>query len=115
MATFLYVHGIGNRSVAVNQILGKLEERIRADLPGKHNIDFCAWGTHLGTAHRPGGFRSIPGYANRGGGQADPNVEVEEEVNLWGLLYRDPLFELKLLAVLPQVPVKSGGAFGGAP
>ncbi len=115
MAIFLYVHGIGNRTAAVNHTLSKLEKTLASSgFPDEHELDFCAWGTHLGTVHRPEGFKSIPGYADRGGGRPDPSGDAEEEVNLWELLYRDAFFELKLLGVLPKLPAKPGGPFASA-
>lgn len=110
MSTFLFVHGIGNRSVAVDHAIQQIEPHV-AVLPGSFLVEFCAWGPHLGVPHRSQEFKSIPDFASRGGGVANPKGDAEEEASLWRLLYRDPRFELKLLSVLPQVRPGAGGPF----
>jgi hypothetical protein len=107
MTTFLYVHGTGDRAGKVNDALNRLKPTLEGAL-GPHPLAFCAWGEHLGTLHRER-FETIPDVQERGGGRmAKDGDEEDKEVNLWALLYRDPLFELKLLSV--SRPAGGGGS-----
>jgi len=92
MSTFLFVHGTGVREAAYNQSFGQiataLEGRPRTTLAR------CYWGG-LGARLSCNGA-SIPTYdtARR---ILEAGVELDE-VGLWGLVYQDPLCELRALA-----------------
>jgi hypothetical protein len=98
MTTFLFVHGIGVRAKDLKTSLQLIEEGIGSisGAGGPHTLQFCYWGSSAGTPFTEE-FRSIPRFAERGGG-SDEEAQRAEEAALWDLLYRDPLFELRLLA-----------------
>ncbi|MFD5538805.1 hypothetical protein ACFWIJ_13440 [Streptomyces sp. NPDC127079] len=68
----------------------------------------CFWGREAGAAFALGGA-SIPGYAASGGGRQE-----DEDVAVWGVLYRDPGYELRLLSLRPPVPSGMGRGPGPA-
>ena len=97
MTTMLLVHGTGVRS-GYEEDLALVRERVGAHVPGI-TVAACHWADealdlradlHMGGA-------SIPtGRFARGEEQTD-----DPWIALWGALYRDSLYELRLLAVLP--------------
>ncbi|MFD8013354.1 hypothetical protein ACFV5C_24195, partial [Streptomyces sp. NPDC059762] len=111
MTTVLLVHGTGVREPGYSEGL----ERVRAGLgPARPDVTVtpCYWGGRAGSALRSGGL-SVPGYGT-GRDVADPGARgtdggADEDVELWGLLYLDPLLELRLLAA------ESGGRTELAP
>ncbi|GAA3378611.1 hypothetical protein GCM10017750_29070 [Streptomyces racemochromogenes] len=89
----LFVHGTGVREVSYTRSL----EEIRAGLAGIRpgiEIRGCFWGREQGAAMALGG-QSVPGYTQTGGGSR----ENDAEVGLWGILYDDPWYELRLLGL----------------
>ncbi|WP_031004912.1 hypothetical protein [Streptomyces sp. NRRL F-5727] len=112
MTTVLLVHGTGVREPGYSEGL----ERVRAGLrPSRPDVTVapCYWGGRAGSALRSGGL-SVPGYGT-GRDVAEPGARggdgggEDEDVELWGLLYLDPLLELRLLAA------ESGGRAELAP
>ncbi|MFE6228029.1 MULTISPECIES: hypothetical protein [unclassified Streptomyces] len=109
MTTVLFVHGTGVREPGYSESLERVRDGLRASRP-EVTVTPCYWGGRAGSALRSGGL-SVPGYGTgrdltapgAGGGAED------EEVELWGLLYLDPLLELRLLAA------ESGGRTELAP
>jgi hypothetical protein len=93
MSSVIFVHGISIRYPALAQSLGQCEAKLKEFLPG-YKLRFVAWGDHLGTPHWEV-LKSIPNYFDRGGTQDDAAPATQSA--LWALLYRDPLFELRLL------------------
>jgi hypothetical protein len=99
MTTVLFVHGTGVRKDAFEISFTK----IAAELSKRPNVSAkpCYWG-HLGSELHAGGV-SIPEYdTTRALGEDDGVLATsgeEYEVALWGILYEDPLYELRVLAV----------------
>ena len=89
MATILFVHGTGSRELDYSAALRKLQ----GNLP-EHRVLECLWGDAVGARLHLRGA-SIPEYdGSRPGKPADPAVIENAR---WGMLYQDPLFELRLL------------------
>jgi pimeloyl-ACP methyl ester carboxylesterase len=95
MATVIFVHGTGVREATYKESFQQVEQKlmsVRADL----SIAPCLWGDRHGAALRKNGA-SIPDYDKA---RAVGQLEVEDyNIALWGLLYDDPLYELRLLAL----------------
>ncbi|MEU2158729.1 hypothetical protein ABZ532_27590 [Streptomyces sp. NPDC019396] len=95
----IFVHGTGVREESYGDTFGTvraalLELRPEADVRG------CFWGRGAGAGLALDGV-SIPGYARTGGGRQE-----DADVAVWGVLYLDPGYELRLLGLRP--PVASG-------
>ena len=98
MTTVIFVHGTGVREEAYEESFGKVVSALgkRAGVSVKR----CYWG-HLGSALRAGGA-SVPEYdSTRAVEDSDGATVTDDEylVALWGVLYEDPLYELRVLAV----------------
>lgn len=102
MATVLFVHGTGVRQPAYDVAYERFREQLAAVRPG-YPVARCYWGGEHGSRLNAGGLSIPAGYSARGLDRDSPTVPVgvvadhEAEVALWGLLERDPLFELRLL------------------
>ncbi|WP_329623640.1 hypothetical protein OG357_27160 [Streptomyces sp. NBC_01255] len=104
MTTVLFVHGTGVREPGFTGTL----ELVRAGLlPLRPEVAItpCYWGESAGSALRSNGA-SVPGYGTGRGlpGAGAPGAEADgpdEDVEFWGLLYLDPLLELRLLTSEP--------------
>ena len=97
MKTVVFVHGTGVRKDAYNESFKVVSEL--GKLRGV-SVKPCYWG-HLGSDLRAGGA-SIPKYdSTRALEDSDGATVTDEEyiVALWGVLYEDPLYELRVLAV----------------
>ena len=97
MTTVVFVHGTGVRKDAYNESFKVVSEL--GKLRGV-SVKPCYWG-HLGSELRAGGA-SIPKYdSTRALEDSDGATVTDEEytVALWGILYEDPLYELRVLAV----------------
>ncbi|UKO95735.1 hypothetical protein [Nostoc sp. UHCC 0870] len=95
MTTVIFVHGTGVRGREYEETFQIIEQKIHA-----HNADItvapCVWGDVFGTKLNANGA-SVPLYD---GTLALDEVETEDpDVVLWGELYRDPLYELRLLSL----------------
>jgi hypothetical protein len=102
MTTVLFVHGTGVRAVDYESTFTLIARKLgqyskRADL----HLARCLWGEQLGSQlHQQGA--SIPRYDSTRSLEGMASVEVPDtdaERMLWGLLYQDPLYELRLLAL----------------
>lgn len=97
MATILFVHGTGVRS-GYEEELALVRERLGERLPGI-TVAACHW------AEKALGLRADLGSegASIPSGRFGRGDELTDDpwVALWGALYCDPLFELRLLAALP--------------
>ncbi len=89
MTNVILVHGTGVREEGYLHSL----QRVRRQLADRQNLDIhpCYWGALGAELHRGGA--SIPSY------EKPPDDDRDREVALWGLLYEDPLYELRLLAL----------------
>jgi len=95
MITLVFVHGTGVRKQGYDDTLAVIREQVahRPDV----RVAECRWGEAHGCQLHAGGA-SVPTYdATRALGDQLTFQEAEEA--LWGLLLRDPLGELRLLAV----------------
>jgi hypothetical protein len=96
MATVVFVHGTGVREPVYSQVFARVESALHARRPDVP-VRPCCWGTPLGAKLHAGGA-SIPEFDTTLG-LGEPEDE-EVEIALWEQLYRDPLYELRALALL---------------
>lgn len=95
MSTVVVVHGTGVRGAGSHALVDLVRARISAVRPEVAVIG-CHWGDAAGARLHAGGI-SVPDYdATRGLPAAD--MDGLDEVALWGLLYHDPLIELRVVA-----------------
>jgi hypothetical protein len=112
MTTVVFIHGTGVRRVRYAEALDQVEKSLRARRPDVKVLP-CAWGDELGASFHHN-HASIPNFVPRPTtrGLADPAVSDEDALlMLWDLLYQDPLYELRTLALMgpdgtPLVPGK---------
>ncbi|MFK3729236.1 hypothetical protein ACI2LJ_03065 [Streptomyces sp. NPDC088090] len=110
MTTVVFVHGTGVREPGYSGSLERVREGLAAVRPDVA-LAPCYWGGSAGSALRAGGL-SVPGY---GTGRAAPGAEDPDagDVEFWGLLYVDPLLELRLVA--PESGARAELAPGAVP
>ncbi|MEH2465911.1 hypothetical protein [Nostoc sp.] len=106
MTTVIFVHGTGIREREYNDIFEIIEQKIHAQRPDI-KVAPCLWGA-LG-ANFNDNRASVP---LEDATLALSQPEEDADIVLWGQLYRDPLYELRLLSLKP---IKSGNAFGKKP
>ncbi|WUC43114.1 hypothetical protein OG692_14955 [Streptomyces cellulosae] len=104
----LFVHGTGVREKSYNKTLATVRAELERLHPGVE-VRGCFWGRQHGASLALDGA-SIPRYAKSQGGV--PGGE-DSEVAVWGVLYNDPWYELRLLGLRP--PVASGMSRTGSP
>jgi hypothetical protein len=99
MTTVIFVHGTGVREAAYADTLRLVERGLRPLRPDV-TVAPCYWGTSAGAVLHAGGL-SVPGYAD---GRAAPGAadDADTAVQLWGLLYLDPLLELRLATAVSR-------------
>jgi hypothetical protein len=107
MTTILFVHGTGTRRTQFDATFEIIKQNLLSRRPDL-TVKPCYWGEPLGAELYANGA-SIPDYSST----REPEEMKKEDqlVALWEQLYRDPLFELRLLSivdllvkrVLPQV------------
>jgi hypothetical protein len=103
MGSLVFVHGTGVREPGFSTLF----DRVRSELRTRRSqlaIEPCYWGGIEGARLWHDGA-SVPAYDATRGIDAGPE---DEELALWDLLYRDPLWELRILAT-------SGSAGGELP
>ena len=95
MTTVVFVHGTGTRRAKFDTTFEVIRQNLLARKPDL-TVMPCYWGEPLGAELYAKGA-SIPNYGRTRG----PEEMTEEDylVALWEQLYRDPLFELRLLSV----------------
>jgi hypothetical protein len=92
--TVIFVHGTGIREPVFSKLFGRIRSELHQRRP-ELGIEPCYWGGAEGARLWHGGG-SVPAYgATRG---IAPGPE-DEELALWDLLYRDRLWELRMLAM----------------
>jgi hypothetical protein len=100
MPTIVFIHGTGVREPHYTAAFGVIKKKLSAlqVAAAPHGIELarCYWGDECGTKLNLHGA-SIPEYSTARdlGGIA----EGEYDIALWALLYDDPLYELRLLAL----------------
>ncbi|AXE85768.1 hypothetical protein C1703_12205 [Streptomyces sp. Go-475] len=104
--SIVFVHGTGVREESYGRTLETVRALLAETRP-ETEVRGCFWGREEGARLALGGA-SIPGYTGSGGGRQE-----DEQIALWGVLYRDPGYELRLLSLRPAVP--SGLGRGQSP
>jgi hypothetical protein len=99
MAKILFVHGTGVREPSYSMTFRTVQAAVNHILPGWLTYR-CYWGETCG-ARLHGEGLSIPGYATARAID-DSVTEEEQEIVLWELLFQDPFYELRSLAVMHQ-------------
>jgi hypothetical protein len=89
------------REPGFSETLERVQDGLRSLRP-EINTASCYWGGSAGSVLHSNGV-SVPGYATARGVENDLDADVE----LWGLLYLDPLLELRLLASEPEARTES--------
>ena len=97
MTTVIFIHGTGVRGREYEETFKTIEKKIYAQRPDV-KIERCLWGDKLGTSLLAFGA-SIPRYDETLA--LDEEAEEDKEVLRWEQLYRDPLYELRLLSLKP--------------
>ncbi|WP_327283996.1 MULTISPECIES: hypothetical protein [unclassified Streptomyces] len=100
----LFVHGTGVREVSYKETFAAVRTRLDEIRPGLE-VRGCFWGREQGASMALDGA-SVPRYRQSRGGTADDDAEIE----VWGVLYDDPWYELRLLGLQPAPA--SGLGFG---
>lgn len=106
MTTVIFVHGTGIREREYNETFEIIEQKIHAQRPDI-NVTPCLWGA-LGARFNDN-RASVPLEDVT---LALSQPEEDADIVLWGQLYRDPLYELRLLSLKP---IESANAFGEDP
>ncbi|TKS96334.1 hypothetical protein [Streptomyces lasalocidi] len=109
MTTVLFVHGTGVRKASYDATFALFSAGLAAVRP-RAEAARCYWGDAHGARLNAGGVSVPAGESDRGPGDVavEPSAAVdaaEADAALWGLLERDPLFELRLAG--------AEGAFAG--
>ncbi|MEH2221760.1 hypothetical protein [Nostoc sp.] len=106
MTTVIFVHGTGIREREYNETFQIIEQKIHAQRPDI-KVAPCLWGALGATFNQ--NRASVP---LENATLALSQGEEDAEIVLWGQLYRDPLYELRLLSLKP---VEAGNPFGEEP
>lgn len=106
MTTVIFVHGTGIREREYNDTFEIIEQKIHAQRPDI-KVAPCLWGA-LGAKFNDN-RASVP---LEDATLALSQLEEDADIVLWRQLYRDPLYELRLLSLKP---IESGNAFGDDP
>ncbi|MEH2437023.1 MAG: hypothetical protein V7K25_22750 [Nostoc sp.] len=106
MTTVIFVHGTGIREREYNETFQIIEQNIHAQRPDII-VSPCLWGALGATFNQ--NRASVP---LENATLALSQGEEDAEIVLWGQLYRDPLYELRVLSLQP---IQSGNPFGEEP
>ncbi|MEH2319294.1 hypothetical protein [Nostoc sp.] len=106
MTTVIFVHGTGIREREYKETFQVIEQKIHAQRPDI-KVAPCLWGA-LGAKFNDN-RASVP---LEDATLALSESEEDADIVLWGQLYRDPLYELRLLSLKP---IESGNPFGEEP
>ncbi|MBX9256985.1 alpha/beta hydrolase [Desmonostoc muscorum CCALA 125] len=98
MTTVIFVHGTGIREREYNETFEIIEQKIHAQRPDI-KVAPCLWGV-LGARFNEN-RASVP---LEDATLALSQGEEDADIVLWGQLYRDPLYELRLLSLKPIQP-----------
>ncbi len=110
MTTILFVHGTGTRRTQFDATFKLIRQNLLSKRPDL-TLTPCYWGEPLGAALYADGA-SVPAYARTR--RSEEMKKEDQLVALWEQLYRDPLFELRLLSIKAD---NTGGSHvrGGPP
>lgn len=97
MTTVLFVHGTGVRNPGYEETFKRIEQQLLALQPNL-TVERCLWGDAYGIRKIDVALASIP--------RKDKKLALGEEredyeIVLWEQLYRDPLYELRVLSLKP--------------
>ena len=106
MTPIIFVHGTGIREREYNETFEIIEQKIHAQRPDIKVVP-CLWGV-LGAKFNDN-RASVP---LEDATLALSQGEEDADIVLWGQLYRDPLYELRLLSLKP---IEAGNPFGEEP
>ncbi|MEH2240852.1 hypothetical protein [Nostoc sp.] len=106
MTTVIFVHGTGIREREYNETFEIIEQKIHAQR-SDIKVARCLWGS-LGARFNDN-RASVP---LEDATLALSESEEDADILLWQQLYRDPLYELRLLSLKP---IESGNPFGEQP
>ncbi len=100
--TVVFVHGTGSREPGYSASFKQVTDGLRQALPGADlTITRCYWGEPLG-AKLPEPSGSIPRELPQ---SFEPGADGDDiNIALWGMLYQDPLYELRVLAAGASPP-----------
>lgn len=94
MGSIVFVHGTGVREEGYNESLGQIRANVKHD---ELLVEPCFWGElHGAKQNKP--LLSVPNYQQTLGDDK-PLTEEERKIALWGVLYQDPLYELRLFEI----------------
>lgn len=96
MTSLIFVHGTGGRKEAYASTFRQMEQALANRRPDV-SLYPCLWGDSLGASLGAGGA-SIPNYEMSEGGQSPAEAE---DIQLWEALYKDSLYEIRLLGLRP--------------
>jgi hypothetical protein len=95
MKHIIFVHGTGVRKPSYDESYSQVVARLFSE---EMEVVRCSWGEVCGVTLKSG--ISIPGFdtvrSEAGISQSDIDVSI------WGVLYEDPLFELRLQSMMPK-------------
>lgn len=97
MTSVVFVHGIGTREPDYTNTFNLIERKLHEMLPQLKAVR-CYWGDIGARLHQDGA--SIPLYDSTRATEEHLSEE-DYEIALWEQLYRDPLYELRILANRP--------------
>jgi hypothetical protein len=97
MTSVVFVHGIGTREPDYTDTFNLIERKLHEILPQLKAVR-CYWGDLGARFHKDGA--SIPLYDSTRATEERLNDE-DYEIALWEQLYRDPFYELRILANRP--------------
>jgi hypothetical protein len=107
VTTVLFVHGTGVRQPAYSAVFDQVSVRLAEIRPGLA-VSPCYWGGEHGARLNCGGASVPAGVSSRGIDADLGSAPDEDDIALWDVLERDPLFELRLLsehaAEEPELP-----------
>ncbi len=113
MATLLFVHGTGVRDEAFDQSFAVIKSQAARHLPA-FDVQGCAWGgLHGANPAKP--TEAVPGYEIRPTATTSWSARRAAQRNAdvrWGLLYDDPLYELRTHAALAEAAGGDDGLGG---
>jgi hypothetical protein len=95
MSTAIFVHGTGVREPAFSRLFRRVSGELHSRRP-EFSVEPCYWGGAEGARLWHDGS-SVPAYDATRAIAPEPE---DEELALWDLLYQDPLWELRMLAMV---------------
>ena len=107
MPEILFVHGTGVRRVAYDKAIQLVRRQAQKFLHGAE-VRSCLWGEPEGASLRLHGA-SIPSYDDQPPTALSAAAAEQIELVTWRMLGEDPLFELRLLAGVPAMPMLHDG------